>query len=191
MVWCNFRRAYDAKQTTYHACCRALSAFYWVDLRLFMRRPRRSMMLQGSHIMNLPAILWSSPPVHISGGRPLRARTLVWSRLFLLSGCSEVVWWWLLLRRRHSWALSLTVSNVVSSSSHICLVSLSLCAILGLPYSCPSAPASWSGHKWWCWSFGGVSSIYKDGCGYYWSKIKHTFSWADPSGIVSRALAVR
>ena len=31
------------------------------------------------------------------------------------------------LRRRHSWALSLTVRSVVSSSSHLCLVSLSRC----------------------------------------------------------------
>ena len=36
-----------------------------------------------------------------------------------------MVWWWLLLRKRPSGALSLTVSSVVSSSSHLCLVSLS------------------------------------------------------------------
>ena len=45
---------------------------------------------------------------------------LVCSRLFLLSGGQEVVWRWLLLRKRHSWALSLTASSVVSSSSHVC-----------------------------------------------------------------------
>ena len=37
-----------------------------------------------------------------------------------------VVWWWLLLRKPHSCALSLTASSVVSSSSLLCLVSLSL-----------------------------------------------------------------
>ena len=31
----------------------------------------------------------------------------------------------------------------------------------------------------------GVSSIFKDGCGYHCSKIKHNFSWANPSRIVS------
>ena len=39
---------------------------------------------------------------------------------------AEVVWWWLLLRKRHSWALSLTISSAVSSSSNLCLVSLNL-----------------------------------------------------------------
>ena len=42
----------------------------------------------------------------------------------------EVVWWWLLLRKPHSWALSLTTSNVMSSLSLLCIVSLSLGAIL-------------------------------------------------------------
>ena len=28
----------------------------------------------------------------------------------------------------------------------------------------------------------GVSSISKDGCGYYGSKIKYNFSWANPAG---------
>ena len=31
-------------------------------------------------------------------------------------GGPEVAWWWLLLRKRHSWALSLTASDVVNSS---------------------------------------------------------------------------
>ena len=43
-----------------------------------------------------------------------------------------MVWWWLLLRKCHSWALSLTVNSDASSSSHFCLVSLSLGAILWL-----------------------------------------------------------
>ena len=41
-----------------------------------------------------------------------------------------MVLWWLLLRKRYSWALSLTVSSVVSSSSHLCVVSLSRCSSL-------------------------------------------------------------
>ena len=43
-----------------------------------------------------------------------------------------MVWWWLLQRKRHSLALSLTVSSVVSSSPHLCLVSLSQCNSLAL-----------------------------------------------------------
>ena len=35
----------------------------------------------------------------------------------------------------------------------------------------------------------GVSSISKEGCGYYCSKTKHNFSLAHPSGIVSGVLA--
>ena len=113
--------------------------------------------------MNAPGILWRTPPVHISVERHLKSPSLVWSRLFLLSGSPEVVWWWLLLTKRQCWALSLTESSVVSSSSHLCLVSLSLGNFFGLPDSCPSASA-WSWHIWWCWSFGCVSSISKDGC---------------------------
>ena len=123
----------------------------------------------GSHIMNAPGILWSAPPVHISGGRHWKARSLVWSRLFLLSGGPEVVWWWLLLIKSHSWALSLTASSVVSSLSLLCLVSLSLGAILW-----PSGLLSF------CVCFlilthmvmlilGWISSIFKDCCGYYCS----------------------
>ena len=41
-----------------------------------------------------------------------------------------MVWWWLLMRKLLSWALSLTVSSVVSSSSHLGLVSLSVTEIL-------------------------------------------------------------
>ena len=52
------------------------------------------------------------------------------SSLFLLSVGPEVVWWWLLLRKFHSWAFSFTISSVVSCSSHLCLFSLSLGAIL-------------------------------------------------------------
>ena len=42
-----------------------------------------------------------------------------------------MVWWRLLLRKHHSSALSLTVSSVLSSSLHLCHVSLCLGAILG------------------------------------------------------------
>ena len=45
-------------------------------------------------------------------------------------------------------------------------------------------------------TYGGVDHLgvfrrSKDGCGYYCSKIKHNFSWANPSVIVSGVLAVR
>ena len=108
----------------------------WASAHL---RPRGSMMLQGSRIMSAPGILWSTPPVHISGERHWKARHLVWKLIFLLSGGSEVVWWLLLLRRPHPWALCLTVSSLVSSLSLLCLVSLTLGAILWpseLLYSC-------------------------------------------------------
>ena len=42
----------------------------------------------------------------------------------------EVVWWWLLLRKPQSWVLSLTACSFLSSFSLLCLVSLSLGAIL-------------------------------------------------------------
>ena len=35
----------------------------------------------------------------------------------------------------------------------------------------------------------GVFPLFLDGCGYYCSKIKHTFSWANQSGIVSGVLS--
>ena len=95
-----------------------------VNLCSLVLRPKGSMVLQGSHIINAPGILWSTPPVRIRGGRHWKARSLVWNLLFLLWGGQEVVWSWLLLTKRHSWALSLTASSVVSSLSLICLVSL-------------------------------------------------------------------
>ena len=120
------RRAYDAKQTAYSAWCRARSEDHWGQFVLALLIPRGSILLQGSQIMNSPGILWSTPPVNISGGRHLMARPLVWNFLFLLSGGSELVWWWLMLRKRHFLALSLKLSSVMSSSSHLCLVCLSL-----------------------------------------------------------------
>ena len=44
-----------------------------VGLCLLVPRPRESMVLQGSNIMNAPGILRSTPHVHISGGRHLKA----------------------------------------------------------------------------------------------------------------------
>ena len=160
-----------------------------VDLCVLMLKPRGSTVLQGKNIINAPRILWSTPSVDIWGGTHLKARSQVWSRLFLLSGDQEVVWWWLLLRNHHSWALSLTVIIVVSSSSHLCLVFLSLGAILwpsGLLSFCVCFLI-------WtlmvvlilCWS-----TIFKYVCGYYYFKIKYHFSYANPSGIVSGVLAI-
>ena len=101
----------------------------WVYGYIVLRH-RGYMVLQGSLIMNAPEKLWSTPPIHISGGRHLKARALVWNLIFLLSGGPWLVWWWLLLRKPHFWALSLTANSVVSSLLLLCLVSLSLGAIL-------------------------------------------------------------
>ena len=116
------RRAYDANQTAYHAWCRACSAEH---LGLFLLARAEAQRVYGAaresqneHTRNT----LKHSPLHISGGRHLKARFLVRSLLFLLSEGPEVVWWWLLLRKRHSWALILTVSSVVSSSSHLCHV---------------------------------------------------------------------
>ena len=64
-----------------------------VDLCLLVLRPRRYMVLQRRHVMNAPGMLRRTPPVHISGRRYLKARSLVFRALFLLSGGPEVVWW--------------------------------------------------------------------------------------------------
>ena len=80
-----------AKQTVYRAWCRAhIVHIIGVDLYLPVLRPRKSTVLQESHIMNAHGILWSTPPVQISDGRHLKPRYLVWSSLFLLSGA----WRW-------------------------------------------------------------------------------------------------
>ena len=56
-----------------------------VNLCLLVLRPTGSMVLQGSSIISAPEILWSTPPLHISGGGHWKARSLVWNLLFLLS----------------------------------------------------------------------------------------------------------
>ena len=95
-----------------------------VYLCLLVLRPRRSMVLQGSHIMNAPGILWSIPPVHISretlkgsvfGVKP-SIPALRGPRGGLVVAPSEKV---------SLLAISLTASSVVSSSSPLwlCLVS--------------------------------------------------------------------
>ena len=48
-----------------------------IYLCLLVLRPRGSMVLQESHIMNAPGILRSTPSVHISGGKHLKARSVV------------------------------------------------------------------------------------------------------------------
>ena len=126
------RRTFDVKQTAYLAWYGARNAEHWgqLILCLLLLRPRGSMVLQGSRIMSAPGIFWSTPPVNISLGSHWKAWSLVLNLQFLLSGGPEVVWWWLLLRKPHSWSLSLTTSSFVSSFSLLCLVFLSLRAIL-------------------------------------------------------------
>ena len=51
------RRAYDAKQTGYHAWCRARSADHWGRFVLARAEAQRVyMVLQGRHIINAPGI---------------------------------------------------------------------------------------------------------------------------------------
>ena len=57
----------------------------WVNLCLLLLRPKGSMVLQGSRITSAPGILWSTPPVYISGVRHSKARSLMWNLLFRLS----------------------------------------------------------------------------------------------------------
>ena len=54
-----------------------------VNLCLLVLRPRGSMVLQGSHIMSAPGILWSTPPVHFSGARHWKAQSMA-SMLYAL-----------------------------------------------------------------------------------------------------------
>ena len=66
----------------------------------------------------------------------------------------------LLLRRPHSWALSLTVSRVVISSSHVCLVFLSLSAILW-PYGLlPSCVCFLILSSWHIWGYVNPSGVF-------------------------------
>ena len=95
-----------------------------VNLCVLLHRPRGSKVLQGSHITNEPGILWSTPPVHICGGRHLQNRSLVWSHLFLLSGAR--LWF----GGGSCQKSDLTASSVMSSSSHLCRVPFSLSALL-------------------------------------------------------------
>ena len=116
MVWYELPYwAYDAKPTTYRSWWRACNAEDWGQ---FVYARAEAKYVFGatiwSRIMSAPGILWSTPPVHISGGRHWKARSLVWNLLFLLSGSPEVVWWWLLLRKPHSLAFSLTARSVSS-----------------------------------------------------------------------------
>ena len=91
-------------------------------------------------------------------------------------------------RKRHSCALSLTASSVEFSWSLPCFpqsrynylafrTSILLRLLLDLVTYVGVDPL-------------GVSSISKESCGLYSSKIKHNLSWAHPSGIVSGVLAV-
>ena len=48
-----------------------------VNLYFLMLRPRGSMVLQESHMINAPRILRGTPPVHISGEKLLKARSSV------------------------------------------------------------------------------------------------------------------
>ena len=57
-----------------------------VDLSMLLLRPRESMVLHGSHIMNAPGILRSTPSVHISGGRHLGSIFAVKQSILALRG---------------------------------------------------------------------------------------------------------
>ena len=136
-----------------------------VNLCLLVLRSWGSMVLQGSRIMNAPGILWSTPPVHISSGILKGSIFCVEPSIPALRG-TEVVWWFFLHRKPHSWALSLMASSVVSSLSLLCLVSLSLWAILWHSELLFSSICSSILIRMGRCSFGCVSSISKEGCGY-------------------------
>ena len=85
------RRAYDAKQTAYHAWCRVRSADHWGRFVPARAEAQRVYGAARETHNEHTRILWSTPPVHISGGTHLKAWSLEWSRLFLLSGGPEVV----------------------------------------------------------------------------------------------------
>ena len=134
-----------------------------VNLRLHLLKPRGSMVLQGSSIINAPGILSITPPVHISGVRHWKARSLVQNHLFLLKGGAAVVWWCLLQRNLHSYAPIVwqhAVSWLVSSLSLLYLLSLCLGAINVWPSGLfSSSVCVLILNIWGCWSFGCVSFI--------------------------------
>ena len=51
------RRANDAEQTAYRACCRTRDAEHWGQFALLVLRPRGPMVLLGSLIMSAQEIL--------------------------------------------------------------------------------------------------------------------------------------
>ena len=120
------RRAYDAKQTAYRAWCRSCNADRWFQFVLAHAGAQRVYgAARESHNELNRNTLKHSTCSHkwweiLKGVKP---------SIPALRGL-EVVWWWILLRKPHSWAVSLTVSSVVSILSVLCLVSLSLGAIL-------------------------------------------------------------
>ena len=168
-----------------------------VNWCLVVLRPRGSTVPQGSRIMDGHEKFKSTPPVHIRGVRHWKTWSLVWNLLFLLSRGPVMVWWWLMLRKPYCWALSLRVSNVVSSFSVIRLVSRCLGEVqfFGLPYFCPHAPASWSWYICGCWFIGCVSSISKEGWGYIAPKLSIIFVriillWSFPECLRSANITV-
>ena len=98
-------------------------------------RPKGSIALQGSRVMNSPGILSGTAPVHISDGWHWKA----WSFVWIFYSCSRGPGSGLVVApagKPQSWALSLTVSSVVSSSSFLCL-SLNLYNDNTLPFRTP------------------------------------------------------
>ena len=149
------------------------------------------MVLQGSCIMNSSPILWSTPPIHISGKRQLKAWSLVWRREdFLECRSHQQTWVYSCILRIDSdllvapafWEILLLGSQFESKQC---------CEQFVTPLPCfPQAMCSSLGfwtpwHICRCWSFVCVSSISKDGYEYYCYKTKHNFSWAHPSKVVS------
>ena len=134
------RRAYDAKQTAYHARCSARNAEHSCQ---FVLAHAEAQWVYGaareSHNERTRNTLEHSLTCSHKWWETLKGSVFGVDVLFLLSGGREVVWWWLMLRKPHSWALILIASGVMSSLSLLYLVSLGLCAILWpseLPYSC-------------------------------------------------------
>ena len=123
------RRAYDAKQTAYQAWCRTRSGDHWGRFVLARAEAQR---VYGAARVSLNKRTrntrkhstcshkwWETLKGSIFGVEPSIPTLRMLGGGLVLAPAQKA-----------SWALSLTGSSVVSSSSYLCLVSLTLSAIL-------------------------------------------------------------
>ena len=162
-----------------------------VNMCLLVQRPRGSLVLQGSHIMSAPGILWSTPPVHKV--MEDTERLCLWCETFY--SCSQEPGGGLVVAPAEKTSLlgsKFDRNSVVSSLSLLCLVSISLGDFLG-------------GDFWTSVllrllldldTYEGVDPLgvfplfLKKVADIIARKLNIIFLWAHPSGIVSGVLAV-